>query len=227
MSHEIRTPLNGIIGFTEILLRNPKIEQDELSQLNIIKRSSDILLVLINDILDISKIDSGKIILEEIEININEIIKHVIENFKQKTESKNIEIKINSIVSDDTVFIGDPVRISQILLNLINNSLKFTPDNGEISISIKQEKINSAESSLFFEIKDSGIGIPQDKLKSIFEPFIQSGSDTSRKYGGTGLGLSIVKKFIELMNGTIRAESEIGKGSVFLFNINLKEKEIK
>ena len=225
MSHEIRTPLNGIIGFTKILLQNPKIEEDELSQLNIIKRSSDILLVLINDILDISKIDSGKITLEEIDININEIITHIIENFKQKIESKNIKIQINSLIQDDIIFIADPVRISQILLNLISNSLKFTPDNGDICISVKHKEINSNEVTLYFEIKDSGIGIPEDKLESIFDPFTQSGIDTTRKYGGTGLGLSIVKKFIELMNGTIWIESEIGKGSNFHFNINVKMKE--
>ena len=223
MSHEIRTPLNGILGFTKLLLQGKNLTPDQLKQLNAVKSSGDILLVIINDILDLSKIEAGKMHLESTEIDIVSITKQAIDTFEVKTDEKNIEIEFTKDKSIPKFLIGDAVRISQILLNIISNAVKFTPEKGKIKIDVSSEELNEESTKLKFIISDSGIGISEDKLSSIFEPFVQTSDDTARKYGGTGLGLSIVKKILELMKGTIKVESEFNKGTKFTIEFNLKK----
>ncbi len=226
MSHEIRTPLNGILGFTKLLLQGKNLTPDQLKQLNAVKSSGDILLVIINDILDLSKIEAGKMHLESSEIDIVSITKQAIDTFEVKIDEKNIEIEFSNNQSIPKLLLGDSVRISQILLNIISNAVKFTPEKGKIKIDINCEAVSEDATRLIFKIKDTGIGIPKDKINIIFDPFVQTSDDTARKYGGTGLGLSIVKKIINLMKGTIKVESEFEKGTQFTIEFQLKNSKI-
>ena len=222
MSHEIRTPLNGIIGFTSILLKNETLSEEQQKYLQAIKNSGDILLVIINDILDLSKMEAGKMTFESIPISLPNIVEEAIETFVLKSEEKNIQILKNIEIDAAFDFIGDPVRIAQVLLNILSNAIKFTPQNGTITIQSKILSSTEEESIFQISIEDSGIGIEQEKLDLIFQPFVQTNEDTTRKFGGTGLGLSIVQKIIELMNGSIKVTSIIGKGSTFIIEIPLK-----
>jgi two-component system CheB/CheR fusion protein len=222
MSHEIRTPLNGIIGFTSLLLKSGKFSNNELKQLMAIKNSSDILIVIINDILDLSKMEAGKMTFESIKISLTDLIQQSIETFNVKSLEKNITIKTDLFNDTDQHFIGDPIRISQILLNIISNAIKFTSENGTITIGNKIISSTENTTIIQFTIEDSGIGIEKEKLELIFQPFVQTDENTTRKFGGTGLGLSIVKKIIELMNGSISVESIYGEGTKFIFQIPLK-----
>ena len=222
MSHEIRTPLNGIIGFTKILLRNG-ITEKQKHQLSAIKTSSDILLVLINDILDLAKIEAGKMALETTELKISDLVNSVISTFELRIEEKEFKLNKQYDKRIPQILIGDPVRINQILLNLLSNAEKFTHQGEQISISINLLKQDEEKTSIEFIVSDTGIGIPADKLATIFEPFMQSSSDTTRKYGGTGLGLSIVKRLVDLMGGTISVKSKLNEGSAFTFTLPLKK----
>ncbi|MCB9316953.1 MAG: response regulator [Lewinellaceae bacterium] len=217
MSHEIRTPMNAIKGMTDILLRrNPKKEQ--LEYLNGIKQSSDSLLVIINDILDLSKIEAGKIDLESVPFVLKEVVQQVHTIMQFKAEEKGLELKTH-IPENMPLVLGDPTRLRQILINLVGNAIKFT-EKGIITISVRQEDVQADEKPVFhFTVSDTGIGIGSDRLEKIFESFEQAYSDTSRKFGGTGLGLSISKKLVELHGGALWAESEKGKGSYFHFTI--------
>ena len=222
MSHEIRTPLNGIIGFTKILLRGETTETQK-QQLEAIKTSSDILLVLINDILDLAKVDAGKMNIEATELNLHELINTALSTFELRFQEK--ELKLNKQFDNriPNILIGDPVRIHQILLNLLNNAVKFTNNGGQIGVVVNLIKQNEESSNIEFLISDTGIGIPAEKLESIFDPFVQSGSDTTRKYGGTGLGLSIVKRLTDLMGGTVSVKSILDVGSTFNITLTLKK----
>ncbi|MBI1837398.1 MAG: response regulator [Flavobacteriia bacterium] len=222
MSHEIRTPLNGIIGFTKILLQNDHFTEDQIKYLNAIKSSGDILLVIINDILDLSKIDAGKMSLEYVPINISTICKQVAGNFEYKIIEKKINFNYFELNEININLLGDPVRISQILLNILSNAIKFTPENGTINLSVSSEQKSEDKTEIKFQISDTGIGISEEKLQMIFDPFTQTSEDITRKYGGTGLGLSIVKKLVKIMEGTIEVESVIDKGSLFTIQICLK-----
>lgn len=221
MSHEIRTPMNAIIGFTRILLKD-SLSAEMKKYLEAIHFSSENLLVIINDILDFSKIESGKLTLEEVEFCLQEVIHPIIELFQPKVKEKDIELiyKIENNVPD--YFLGDPFRLNQVIINLISNALKFT-EKGSITLMIKVLEQEENIASLEFSVQDTGIGIPSNKLESIFDSFTQASSDTTRKYGGTGLGLAIVKNILELQGGKIWVESEIGKGSRFTFNLPLKK----
>ncbi len=215
MSHEIRTPMNAIKGMTDILLRrNPKEDQKEY--LEGIKQSSDSLLVIINDILDISKIEAGKVELELETFSVNEVVKNINTIMQFKAEEKGLELK-KDIPIDELNVIGDATRLRQILINLIGNAIKFT-EKGLVTTTIIPEHAGEKR-NLHFTVSDTGIGIDEDRMGKIFESFEQAYSDTSRKFGGTGLGLSISKKLIELQNGSIWVESEKGKGSKFHFII--------
>ncbi len=222
MSHEIRTPLNGIIGFTKILLNNPSLTEEQKKQLSAIKTSGDILLVIINDILDLAKIEAGKMTLESADIDVSEITRQIISTFDTKIKEKEIKLNLTVNESVPNTLLGDSVRISQILFNLISNSLKFTDISGKIDIEIQVLSQNELFHYIEFSISDTGIGIPEDKLTTIFEPFVQTSDDTTRKYGGTGLGLSIVKKIVELMKGTINLTSVLGEGTTFKITIPMK-----
>ncbi|MBK6610432.1 MAG: response regulator [Sphingobacteriales bacterium] len=215
MSHEIRTPMNAIKGMTDILIRrNPKDDQKEY--LEGIKQSSDSLLVIINDILDISKIESGKIELEHESFSVNELLNNVHTIMQFKAEEKGLEL-VKDIPNQELNVQGDVTRLRQILINLIGNAIKFT-EKGTVTTSIKSEQ-DGNKLSLHFTVSDTGIGIDENRMGKIFESFEQAYSDTTRKFGGTGLGLSISKKLVELHNGKIWVESEKGKGSQFHFII--------
>jgi len=218
MSHEIRTPMNAIKGMTDILIRrNPKEDQKEY--LDGIKQSSDSLLVIINDILDISKIEAGKVELEYEPFSVNELVNNVHTIMQFKAEEKGLELK-KEIPTEELNVNGDATRLRQILINLIGNAIKFT-EKGLITTTIKSDKVDG-KLNLHFTVSDTGIGIDEDHADKIFKSFEQAYSDTSRKFGGTGLGLSISKKLVELYNGKIWVESEKGKGSMFHFTIAYK-----
>ena len=222
MSHEIRTPLNGIIGFTKILLRN-EVTEKQKHQLDAIKTSSDILLVLINDILDLAKIEAGKMTLETTELNVTDLVNSVLSTFELRIEEKKLKLNKQYDNRIPQIVLGDPVRINQVLLNLLSNAIKFTHQGGKIRIGTNLLQQDEEKTSIEFMVSDSGIGIPPERLETIFDPFVQSSHDTARKYGGTGLGLSIVKRLVDLMDGTISVKSQLNEGSAFTVTLPLKK----
>jgi len=217
MSHEIRTPMTGIIGLTELMGLTP-LSTEQKEYLDGIKSSSESLLSIINEILDISKINAGKITFEKIPFNLHAIIKNVAFTLEPRAKQKGIQFKINIADSVPDKVLGDSVRLSQILWNLGGNALKFT-EKGFVELGvIKLSDVND-KTRLMFTIKDTGIGIPEHRLADIFEEFTQAETSTARKYGGTGLGLTIANKLVELQGGTISVESEEGIGSTFRFTL--------
>ncbi|MCB9052638.1 MAG: response regulator [Lewinellaceae bacterium] len=218
MSHEIRTPMNAIKGMTDILLRRePQTEQ--LSYLNAIKESSNSLLVIINDILDMSKIEAGKIDLERIPFSVEQVIQNVQTITQFKAEEKGLLLQTNISENTPAYVQGDPTRLHQVLLNLVGNAIKFT-EKGVVTIQLKTGMVEAENKVMaHFCVSDTGVGIGAGRMEKIFETFEQAYSDTSRKFGGTGLGLSISKKLVEIQQGEIWAESQKGKGSKFFFSI--------
>ncbi|MCD4769259.1 MAG: response regulator [Bacteroidales bacterium] len=220
MSHEIRTPLNGIIGMTDVL-KESGLKKEQIDYLNIIEMSGNNLLTIINDILDFSKIESGQIELENIELDLRNEINQVIKILDNKASRKGIYLKTKIDKQIPEVLKGDPVRIKQIIINLVNNGIKFTTKGGvTLAVSIlKSEKIMT---TFMFSITDSGIGISEKGMTRLFQSFSQTDISTTREYGGTGLGLAISKRLVDLMNGEIGVESEVGKGSKFWFTVKLE-----
>jgi signal transduction histidine kinase/CheY-like chemotaxis protein len=218
VSHELRTPLNAINGITHLLLEDsPK--KNQLQYLESLKFSGNYLTTFINEILEINKIDSTKIEVENICFDLKKLLFNIQGSLKElATVNKNhFNLEIDEAIPDN--LIGDPTKLSQIILNLINNALKFT-QNGYVNVIAKLYTIDDENANVYFEIVDTGIGIPEDKLQTVFESFSQGSIEVNRKYGGTGLGLTIVKKLIELLGGEIKLKSEVGKGSTFTFRLN-------
>lgn len=220
MSHEIRTPLNAIIGLT-YLMQQEEQTPSVMENLKTIQFSSENLHLLINDILDFSKIEAGKVELEEMPFDLKLLVSNVKKANQVKAEEKGNKIKL--MLDDDipNTLIGDSLRIGQVLTNLVSNAVKFTL-NGSVTIEVSVMKKDDEKASIYFSVKDTGIGIPPDKQKLIFERFTQANSETTRKFGGTGLGLVISKKLVQLHGSDIELESEAGKGAQFSFTLDLR-----
>ncbi len=226
MSHELRTPMNGIIGMSQALRESNSLKDDELDQANTIYRSADALLLILNDILNFSKIEARKIELEMITFDLRDLIEDVANLMSNSANNKGLEIITNVDNRIPPSLICDSGRIRQVMNNLVNNAIKFTY-YGQIFIDIQLEKTEDDFFFVNFNIRDSGIGIPTEKITTMFTAFTQVDMSTTRKYGGTGLGLSICKELVELMHGKIGVTSEQGKGSNFWFTIPMQESDVK
>jgi PAS domain S-box-containing protein len=221
MSHEIRTPMNAIIGFTKVLLKtNLSVKQKEY--LTAIKISGDALIVLINDILDLAKVDAGKMIFEQTPFKMAASISAMLHLFEAKIQEKNLQLVKEYDGRIPEVLAGDPVRLHQIILNLISNAVKFT-SSGKIIMNVNLLHEDEEKATIEFSVTDTGIGIPENKIENIFENFQQASSSTSRLYGGTGLGLAIVKQLVESQGGSLSVTSKIDEGSTFGFTLSFQK----
>jgi PAS domain S-box-containing protein len=218
MSHEIRTPMNAIIGFTKVLLKT-ELTARQKEYLQAIKLSGDALIVLINDILDLAKVDAGKMIFEQTPFKLSASIAAMLHLFETKIQEKNLKLIKLYDTNIPEVLVGDPVRLHQIILNLVSNAVKFT-SKGKITVSVSLLSEDEKKATIQFSITDTGIGIPEAKIGKIFENFQQASSGTSRLYGGTGLGLAIVKQLVESQGGIIHVTSEMDHGSTFSFELS-------
>jgi PAS domain S-box-containing protein len=225
MSHEIRTPMNAIIGFTKVVLKTD-LTSKQKEYLTAIKMSGDALIVLINDILDLAKVDAGKMTFEETPFKMALSISAMLHVFETKIQEKNLNLVKEYDTNIPEVLIGDPVRLHQIILNLVSNAVKFTA-KGKITVGVRLINEDEQKVSIEFAISDTGIGISENKLEKIFENFQQATSGTSRIFGGTGLGLAIVKQLVESQEGTISVKSKVDQGSTFSFQLSFQKTDVQ
>jgi len=223
MSHEIRTPMNAIIGFTTVLLKT-NLSSKQKEYLSAIKMSGDALIVIINDILDLAKVDAGKMTFEQTPFKMTLSISAILHLFETEIQEKNLELVKDFDNKIPDVLLGDSVRLHQIIINLVNNAVKFTT-KGKITVSVRLLSEDEANACIEFTVTDTGIGIAENKLSTIFENFQQASSGTSRLFGGTGLGLAIVKQLVESQGGNIRVKSKIDEGSTFSFSLSFQKTE--
>ncbi len=221
MSHEIRTPMTAIIGFSKVVLKTDLTEKQK-EYITAIKTSSDALLVLINDILDIAKVDAGKMTFDLLPFNVKASISIMLHLFDIKFQEKDLKLVTNFDNAIPEILLGDSVRLNQIMLNLVSNAIKFTIE-GEITVSVKLINEDADNVTIEFAVSDTGIGIPENMIATIFENFEQATTSTARLFGGTGLGLAIVKKLVEKQGGTISVKSKINEGSTFSFVLSFQK----
>jgi signal transduction histidine kinase len=219
MSHEIRTPMNAILGMAELLSETP-LTDEQRDYLQTLQNSGELLLTLINDILDLSKIEAGQLILEKAPLNLRELIQNLLGMLSHRASEKGLDLVSRIAPEVPPLLTGDATRIQQVLMNLVGNAIKFTA-SGSVRISVFPVSDGNSSEIYQFEVQDTGIGIPQEKHQLVFERFVQGDASITRQYGGTGLGLAICKRLVELMGGTISLESAPGKGSRFIFSLRL------
>jgi PAS domain S-box-containing protein len=224
MSHEIRTPMNSIIGFTKVLLKT-NLSEKQKEYLTSIKISGDALIVLINDILDLAKVDAGKMTFEKIPFKLRSSISSMLNLFETKIQEKNLKLVTEYDPNIPCILIGDPIRLHQVILNLVSNAVKFTT-KGKITMSVRLIAENQENATVEFAVTDTGTGIPKEKIDTIFDNFQQASTGTSRLYGGTGLGLAIVKQLVEPQGGVINVKSNVGVGTTFSFRLNFLKTEL-